>query len=66
MSYSARGGIPVECPKCSSKLVLGEDISYFDAGYDGDGIVSIFNCLNKDCNIASIRVNYNLKNESNR
>jgi hypothetical protein len=66
MNYSARGGTPVECPKCSSKLVMGKDISYMEAGYDGEGIVSIFKCLNDDCNIESVRINYNIENESNR
>ena len=37
------------CPVCRANLLWGGDNDYDDYGIDGEGIVSNYTCVNKEC-----------------
>lgn len=41
----------MKCSSCLEDLLWGGDFDYEDYNMDGDGIVSNYTCLNKDCNV---------------
>ena len=45
MDYLNRMIYAPSCPACGGKLVWQSDFTFEDYGYEGDGIVSVYQCI---------------------
>lgn len=51
MGYLADMVCMPTCPVCGGRLIWQSDFTFEDCGYEGDGIVTFYTCINCDANV---------------
>ncbi len=46
----------MKCPRCNEDMLWSNDFDYEDVGMYGEGIVSIYDCNNKDCHVNTVEI----------
>jgi len=42
------------CPRCKTALIWGNDFDFEDYGLEGEGIVGVYTCHLKDCDVDTV------------
>jgi hypothetical protein len=53
----------LKCIYCNENICASSSWGYDEMGYEGDGIVTIYNCQNDECDVDDIYVHQPIKIE---
>jgi len=46
----------MKCPQCSRTIIWEEENEYEDYGIEGDGVIGVYICENKECTVSDVYI----------